>query len=147
MRTLDMKYLSEYFYFYPFQARQGSLLSSRPAAAPPPSSEGGGERRQTRQLTFKAPYSIVISLIYHWKVVRGMTVIGFGRAFKTAAIWVKNVNLTRVCGDFGLLRDNCAHFRRIECLSPHILAAWQSGLHVLLTRVFKRMPGYFHAQI
>jgi hypothetical protein len=44
-------------------------------------------------------------------------------AFEIAAAWVKCVNVPHICGNFGLLRDNCAHFGRIECLSPHILAA------------------------
>jgi hypothetical protein len=46
-----------------------------------------------------------------------------GIAFKMAAVWVKNVNLARVCAGFSLLRGYCAHFSRIECLSPHILTA------------------------
>jgi hypothetical protein len=52
-----------------------------------------------------------------------MTESGFGGAFKTVAVWVKNVNVPHICANFGLLRDNCAHFGRIECLSPHIFAA------------------------
>lgn len=45
-----------------------------------------------------------------------------GIAFKNAALWVNCALLPVICAGNGLLRDNCAHFYRIECLLPHIIA-------------------------
>lgn len=42
-----------------------------------------------------------------------------GYAFKNAASWVKFALLPVICANFGQLRDDCVHFRRIECLLPH----------------------------
>lgn len=43
-----------------------------------------------------------------------------GYTFRNAASWVTSVLLPVKAAVFGKLRDNCAHFRRIECLSPHL---------------------------
>ena len=43
-----------------------------------------------------------------------------GYAFKNAAFLVKSTLLLVICAIFGLSRDNCVHFCRVECLFPHI---------------------------
>lgn len=46
-----------------------------------------------------------------------------GYAFEMAAAWVKCALLPIICANFGLLRDSCAHFYRLDCLLPrHSLA-------------------------
>jgi hypothetical protein len=42
-----------------------------------------------------------------------------GYAFKNALTRVNSALLPVICAGFGILRDNCAHFRRVECLLPH----------------------------
>ena len=42
-----------------------------------------------------------------------------GCVFKKAAAWDNCALLPVICDSFALLRDNCAHFDRFECLLPH----------------------------
>ncbi len=79
----------------------------------------------------------IMYIIHIRKVVRGMNMMAFssngnvymncecvkGISFNDLQVWVKSALSPVIAVDFVLLRDNCAHFYRMECLLPHVSPA------------------------
>ena len=50
-----------------------------------------------------------------------------GIAYKNTAAGARCAHLPNLCANFGLLRNYCAHFCRMEYLSPHSRTAWRKA--------------------